>query len=1517
MAAPTGMESLPSVGRGRRSGSMRDWVRPDDAFAIASQARRGDDETDEEALQWAALEKLSTYDRMRTTIFENLKGSKKELLQLELKDMSRAQNQYLIQKLFQMNPEEDNEKFLAKLRSRIDRVSIDLPKVEVRYENLTVDADVQVGTRALPTLTNTMLSIAEMILETLRIMRRKKTKLEILENVSGILKPGRMTLLLGPPGSGKTTLLLALAGQLDTKLRTSGTITYNGHTLSEFKPRKTAAYISQTDLHSPELTVRETLQYSARFQGIGSRYELLTELVKREKELGIHPEPDVDAFMKGVSTSEVSYDLVTEYIMKILGLDICADTLVGDQIVRGISGGQKKRVTTGEMLVGPMKTLFMDEISTGLDSSTTYQIIKCLGQFAHVIESTIFISLLQPAPETYELFDDLVLISDGKLVYHGPRDSVLEFLETCGFRCPERKGVADFLQEVTSRKDQEQYWIDKSKPYRFVTVGEFSEAYKRFHVGQAMAEELKIPYDKSKSHKAALIFSQWSMPKWDLLKVMFDREVTLLKRSSFIYIFKSSQLALQALIATSAFFRTRMHHRTVNDAQIMSGALFFSIVSVMFNGFAETTMIVTRLPVFYKQRSMRFFPAWTFSVSTFILRLPFAVIETSVWVCIVYYTIGMAPNVGRFFRQLVFVIFAHIMASSMFRMIAGLTQTLVIANSLGSLTLLLVFVLGGFVLPRTSIKDWWIWGYYISPLSYALNGVAVNEFLAPQWRKPSGIPGDNHTLGRKYLKNAGLFARGYWYYLAAGVMIIDSLIFTAVFTWAITYLRAPGSRSVGMSPETLAEREANRTGKSLHIESLSKRPTLLPIKVVKSMIPRSLNGNTGSKNKSHTSTEITSEDGGNESSRSGAGEVQLSQQPSSNEASTSASGEIVPSSKVVSKKGMVLPFQPYAISFSGVNYYVDMPPAMREATGEESGSKLQLLQDITGAFRPGVLTALMGVTGAGKSTLMDVLAGRKTKGIIEGDIRISGFAKKHETFARIAGYCEQNDIHSPQVTVKESLIFSAWLRLSRDVEPDTKMQFVQEVMDLVELATLKDALVGLPGQSGLSTEQRKRLTIAVELVANPSIIFMDEPTSGLDARAAAIVMRTVRNTVDTGRTVVCTIHQPSIDNFEAFDELLLLKRGGQVVYAGPLGRNSCSLVEYFEAIPGVPKIKDGYNPAAWMLEVTSQGTENKLNVNFFEIYKNSALFERNKALVSELSTPAPNTEDIYFSEKFSQPFLVQLKYCLLKKHWTYWRSPDYNILRFALAFFSALFFGSMFWRVGHHTNSQASLFSIMGSIYASQLFIGVQFSSSVQPLVATERTVFYREKTAGMYSEIPYALAQMMIEVPYIFATASMYALITYAMMNLQWQADKFFWYLYFLFMTQLYFTFYGITAVALSPNSLIAAVVSGFFYNIWNLFAGFIIPKPKLPVWWRWFYWVNPIAYTLYGCIASQFGDMDDKYVISAEGDRSTVKQFVEHHFGFKHSFLPFISLMMLGFVAMFAVITIFAMKFLNYQSR
>lgn len=105
----------------------------------------------------------------------------------------------------------------------------------------------------------------------------------------------------------------------------------------------------------------------------------------------------------------------------------------------------------GEMIVGPMRALFMDEISNGLDSSTTYQIVACLQQLAHITDATVVVSLLQPAPETFDLFDDIILMAEGKIVYHGARTGVLEFFQGFGFRCPERKGIADFLQEVKKK----------------------------------------------------------------------------------------------------------------------------------------------------------------------------------------------------------------------------------------------------------------------------------------------------------------------------------------------------------------------------------------------------------------------------------------------------------------------------------------------------------------------------------------------------------------------------------------------------------------------------------------------------------------------------------------------------------------------------------------------------------------------------------------------------------------------------------------------------------------------------------------------------------------------------------------------------------------------------------------------------------------------------------------------------------------------------------------------------------
>ncbi|XP_050121835.1 pleiotropic drug resistance protein 2-like isoform X1 [Malus sylvestris] len=1445
------------------------WQAPPDVF------NRSGRQDEEEELRWAAIERLPTYDRLKRGMLRQVLDSGKVVTdEVDVTRLGMQDKKQLMESILKV-VEDDNEKFLRRLRDRTDRVGIEIPKIEVRYENLSIEGDVYVGSRALPTLLNATLNTIESVLGLIKLAPSKKRKIQILTDVSGIVRPSRMTLLLGPPGAGKTTLLLALAGKLDDDLRISGKITYCGHELNEFVPKRTCAYISQHDLHYGEMTVRETLDFSGRCLGVGTRYQMLAELSRREKEAGIKPDPEIDAFMKATSVSGQKTSLVTDYVLKILGLDICADIMVGDDMRRGISGGQKKRVTTGEMLVGPAKVLLMDEISTGLDSSTTFQICRYMRQLVHIMDVTMVISLLQPAPETFELFDDLILLSEGQIVYQGPRESVLEFFEHVGFKCPERKGVADFLQEVTSKKDQEQYWLKKSQPYRYISVPEFVEAFSSFQSGQQLVADLRVPYDKSRAHPAALVTEKYGISNWELFKACFSREWLLMKRNSFVYIFKTTQITIMSLIAFTVFLRTEMPVGTVQNGGKFFGALFFSLINVMFNGMAELAMTVFRLPVFYKQRDFLFYPAWAFGLPIWVLRIPLSFVESGIWIILTYYTIGFAPSASRFFKQFLAFFGIHQMALSLFRFIAALGRTQVVANTLGTFTLLMVFVLGGFIVAKNDLEPWMLWGYYISPMMYGQNAIVMNEFLDKRWSAPNTDPRINATtVGKVLLKSRGFFTDEYWFWICVGALFGFSLLFNILFVAALTFLNP-----LGDSKAVIADDKSE--GK--------RRKSLSEIMTVKS------------------------------------------------------SSEIAGASDHTPKKGMVLPFQPLSLAFNHVNYFVDMPHEMKTHGVEED--RLQLLRDVSGAFRPGILTALVGVSGAGKTTLMDVLAGRKTGGYIEGTINISGYPKNQETFARVSGYCEQNDIHSPHVTVYESLVYSAWLRLASDVNTQTRKMFVEEVMDLVELNPIRNSLVGLPGLDGLSTEQRKRLTIAVELVANPSIIFMDEPTSGLDARAAAIVMRTVRNTVDTGRTVVCTIHQPSIDIFESFDELLLMKRGGQVIYAGPLGRHSHKLVEYFEAIPGVPKIKDGYNPATWMLEVTAPAVETQLDVDFADVYQNSSLYQKNQELIKELSTPAPGSKDLYFPTKFSQPFPVQCKACFWKMHWSYWRNPQYNAIRFFMTIVIGVLFGLIFWQKGQQTAQQQDLMNLLGAMYAAVLFLGATNASAVQSVVAIERTVFYRERAAGMYSELPYAFAQVMykidklletfwhtsyylidnlsplflqvaIETIYVAIQTFIYTLLLYSMIGFEWKVEKFLWFYYYILMCFIYFTMYGMMVVALTPGHQIAAIVMSFFLSFWNLFSGFLIPRPQIPIWWRWYYWASPVAWTLYGLVTSQVGDKNADLILPGYGTMP-LKKFLKDDLGFEYDFLPAVAAAHVGWVLLFFFVFAYGIKFLNFQRR
>ncbi|CAI0410721.1 unnamed protein product [Linum tenue] len=1415
-----------------RSGSFGSKSSRDAAFdgGSGSQAaghfefRRRTTEDDEDELKWAAIERLPTFDRLRKGVLKHVAdggAGEVELQEIDVGKLGGTERKLLIESLLKV-AEEDNEKLLRRIRHRTDAVGIKIPTVEIRFEGLSVEGDGYVGTSALPTLLNFVVNTVQRILGFCRAFSTKKRAVRIFHNISGIVKPSRMTLLLGPPGSGKTTLLKALSGKLDKNV--SGRVTYCGHEFHEFVPQKTCAYISQHECLLGELTVRETLEFSSRCLGVGTKYDLLAELSRREKEAGIMPDLEVDAFMKATSISGQENQFVVDYVLKLLGLDLCANIIVGNDMRRGISGGQKKRVTTGEMLVGPAKVFLMDEISTGLDSSTTYQIVRFMKQMVHIMDVTMVISLLQPAPETYELFDDIILISENHIVYQGPRENVLEFFKNVGFKCPERKGVADFLQEVTSRNDQEQYWFRINEPYRYISVSEFVMYFKSFTMGRKLVEELMMPYDRSSVHPAALVKERYGISNKELMKACFGRELLLIKRNAFIYIFKSVQLTIMSIICMTMFFRTEMRVGHLIDGNKFYGALFYILINIMFNGISEMILTTQRLPVFYKERDSLLYPAWAFALPIWMLRVPISFGESFIWIALTYYTIGFAPSIDRFFKQFLTLVCINQMAQGLFRSIAAVARSVVAAPVVGMFMLLVIFVFGGFIIAKDDIQPWLIWGYYISPMMYAQNAIMINEFLDERPNPDSRIT--EATVGKALLKMRGMFVENKWYWISIGALIGFTIIYNTCFILALTYLDCK---------------------QPISFHSDNNCYFICP----------------------------------NEESR---------------------------------RRGMVLPFKPLSLAFKNVNYYVDMPAEMKSQGVEEE--RLQLLHDVSGAFRPGILTALVGVSGAGKTTLMDVLAGRKTGGYIDGSINISGYPKNQRTFARISGYCEQNDIHSPRITVYESLLHSAWLRLPKSVNKQDRTMFIEEVIELVELSPLRNSIVGLPGSNGLSTEQRKRLTIAVELVANPSIIFMDEPTSGLDARAAAIVIRTVRNTVDTGRTVVCTIHQPSIDIFESFDELLLMKRGGHVIYAGSLGCNSQKLIEYFEAVQMVPKIQEGTNPATWMLDISSTAVESQLNVDFAKLYYLSKLYKKNQELIKELSTPTPGSKDLYFPTQYAQDFLTQYRACFMKLHRSYWQNPSYNVTRFFLTTVFGVLFGIIFWNKGQQTATQQDVFNLLGATYSAIMFLGGSTCSAVMPIVSIERTILYRERAAGMYSEVAFAIAQVSIEAVYVAVQTFFYCTILFFMIGFPWHLGNFLWYYFFMSMSFLYFTLYGMMLLALTPGYQIATIAMSFFLATWNLFSGFLILRTEIPIWWRWYYWASPMAWTIYGLFASQLGNVESLVEVAGHGSMP-VKQFLKQSFGFDYEFLGIVAAAHVCFVLFFLFVFAYGIKFLNFQRR
>jgi ATP-binding cassette subfamily G (WHITE) protein 2 (SNQ2) len=350
--------------------------------------------------------------------------------------------------------------------------------------------------------------------------------------------------------------------------------------------------------------------------------------------------------------------------------------------------------------------------------------------------------------------------------------------------------------------------------------------------------------------------------------------------------------------------------------------------------------------------------------------------------------------------------------------------------------------------------------------------------------------------------------------------------------------------------------------------------------------------------------------------------------------------------------------------------------------------KLKLLNNIYGYVKPGQLTALMGASGAGKTTLLDVLASRKSIGVITGDVLVDG-KPKGVAFQRGTSYAEQQDVHEPTQTVREALRFSAYLRQPYEVSVEEKNAYVEEVIALLEMENIADAIIGDPN-SGLAVEERKRVTIGVELAAKPELLlFLDEPTSGLDSQSAFNIVRFLKKLAAAGQAILCTIHQPNASLFENFDRLLLLQRGGQCVYFGDIGKDAASLLAYFEKRGAV--CPPNANVAEWMLDAIGAGQSPRIgDRDWADIWRTSEELANVKAEISQLKdrrTAEVGAAASVDQSQYATPFTYQCYLMIKRTNLAFWRTPNYGFTRFFNHIVISLLTGLVFLKLSDSLSS--------------------------------------------------------------------------------------------------------------------------------------------------------------------------------------------------------------------------------------
>jgi ABC-type multidrug transport system ATPase subunit len=841
----------------------------------------------------------------------------------------------------------------------------------------------------------------------------------IIEDSYGCVKPGEMLLVLGRPGAGCTTLLNVLANNRLGYEEVTGDIHYGNMSAEEAKLYRGQIIMNtEEEIFFPTLSVEDTIDFAARMK------------------VPYHLPP-------GIESHEEYVQSYKEFLLRSVGISHTAKTKVGDAFIRGVSGGERKRVSILECLTTRASVFCWDNSTRGLDASTALEWIKAIRVMTDVLGLTTIVTLYQAGNGIYEHFDKVLVLDEGKQIFYGPQQDAVPFMEDLGFMRDSGSNRADFLTGVTVPTER---LIAPGYEDKFPrTAGEILAAYKRSSIQPKMLEECQsYPVSQEAAENTAIFKEMVSREKHrgvsntspvttsliTQVKAAVVRQYQLMWGDKATIFMKQGATVIQALLGGSLFYSAPDNSVGLF---LKGGALFFSILYNALIALSEVTDSFTGRPILAKHRSFALYHPAAICIAQIAADLPILLFQVTHFGLVLYFMVGLKATAGAFFTYLATNFMTALAMTSFFRFVGAAFPTFDAATKVSGLSIVALFVYMGYMIIKPQMHPWLSWIFWINPMAYGFEGLLGNEFHGQEipCYGPNLIPnGPGYIAGEGGQSCAGVIGAAPGTTSFTGDAYLAAMSFSHGHVW----------RNFGI----------NCAWWLLFVALtifFTSRWKLLGEGGRQLLIPRE---------QQHRSKHLL---------QSGDEEAQATEKSAVNPGSDASGGN--PGNNLLRNRSI--------FTWKNLTYTV-----------KTSEGDRVLLDNVQGYVKPGMLGALMGSSGAGKTTLLDVLAQRKTSGTIHGSVLVDG-RPLPISFQRSAGYVEQLDVHEPLATVREALEFSALLRQSRDTPTEEKLRYVDTIIDLLELHDLEHTLVGRPG-SGLSVEQRKRLTIAVELVAKPSIL---------------------------------------------------------------------------------------------------------------------------------------------------------------------------------------------------------------------------------------------------------------------------------------------------------------------------------------------------------------------------------------------------------------------------------------------